>query len=194
VSAALLDAPQELRAVPLDGDLSLADAAAAARGAARLALGANARRRIEAAHGRLRGAIAENRLIYGITTGFGPLADRLVSAADAETLQRNLVHHLATGLDAPLPWAQARAVALARLCSIARGFSGASPALADLLVALLASPFAPLVPSKGTVGASGDLTPLAHLALGLMGRAPFLDRAGATVAPEPFSPRWGVRP
>lgn len=194
MSAALLDAARDLRPVLLDGDLSLKDAAATARGAARPTLGPNARRRIEAAHARLLGAVADDRLIYGVTTGFGPLANRLVSAGDMETLQRNLIHHLATGLDAPLSWAQARAVTLARLCSIARGFSGASVELAELLTALLASPFAPLVPSKGTVGASGDLTPLAHLALGLMGRAPFLDRAGRTVPAEAAFAAMGRAP
>ena len=134
--------------------------------------------RCAAAHDRLRRCIAESRHVYGITTGFGPLANRLIDPAEAVTLQQNLVHHLATGLGAPLDWASARAVCLARLSSIMQGYSGASRPSIEALVNLLNSDVAPIIPERGTVGASGDLTPLAHMVLALQGRGGFMDRAG----------------
>ncbi|MEL6317750.1 MAG: aromatic amino acid ammonia-lyase, partial [Pseudomonadota bacterium] len=165
----------------LDGPLSLAQAAQVAEGAARIEIGPAAWARIAAAQARLAGAIADRRVVYGVTTGFGPLADRLVDPSDIERLQTNLIHHLASGVGRPLGWSAARAGALARLCSIACGYSGASDALVRLLTALLNSRFAPLTPEKGTVGASGDLTPLSHVALALMGRGGFIDAEGRAV-------------
>ena len=166
-------------APPLDP----AGAVAVAEGRARLVLPPGTCAAIAAGHARMQTCIAQERLVYGITTGFGPLADRIVPAGDIETLQRNLIAHLATGVGADLGWREARLVALARLLSLARGVSGASPGLVTRLARLIASPFAPRIPEKGTVGASGDLTPLAHLALALMGEGAFMDRAGRPVAP-----------
>lgn len=165
----------------LDRALPLDQAAAAARGAVRLSLSRAAEARLAEGHRRLQGVIAARRHVYGLTTGFGPLADRLVDPADGVALQQNLVHHLASGVGPPLDWDEARAMVLARLMSIAQGVSGASPAVAGVLVALLNSPFAPEIPSRGTVGASGDLTPLAHMVLCLQGRGRFLTRDGSPV-------------
>lgn len=179
VAAASLPVPP---AVPVGGaPLGLDAAAAIAEGRAVPVLAPAARGRIAAAHARLAACIAESRHVYGVTTGFGPLAGRLVGAEAAAELQEGLIAHLATGVGPALSWSEARMVVLARLVSIAQGWSGASPALADLLAALLASPFAPRIPSKGTVGASGDLTPLAHVALALTGRGAFLAEGGAPV-------------
>ena len=171
--------PEPLR---LDGPLTLAEGAAVAERRRPVAPGAAAMARIGAAHARMTRCVREGRLVYGVTTGFGPLADRCVSADDIGTLQRNLIYHLASGVGPLLSWRQARAVTLARLSSIAQGWSGASPDAAGMLTAALNSPFAPAIPSRGTVGASGDLTPLAHMALALMGEGGFIDRDGAPVA------------
>ncbi|MEM7520409.1 MAG: aromatic amino acid ammonia-lyase [Pseudomonadota bacterium] len=162
--------------------LTLDHANALAEGAQQLAVSADVRATCQAAHGRLRKAIAERRHIYGITTGFGPLANRLVDPADGVTLQQNLVHHLATGLGAPFDWVTARAIVLSRLSSILRGYSGASEASIDALIRLINSPLAPAMPSRGTVGASGDLTPLAHMVLAFQGREDFLDQEGARIS------------
>lgn len=134
--------------------------------------------RCAASHARLLACVDEARHVYGLTTGFGPLANRLVDPADGLALQQNLVHHLATGLGQKLGWTRARAVCLARLTSILRGYSGASRPSIEALVALLNSDLAPALPERGTVGASGDLTPLAHLVLALQGRGSFLTRTG----------------
>lgn len=170
--------------VALDGTLALDDAVAIAEGRRGCALAPEAAARVAAARARLEACVAERRVVYGLTTGFGPLADRLVDPADIPLLQENLVNHLASGVGRPLPFAAARATALARLNSLLQGWSGASEGLVARLVGLLNAPLAPLIPEKGTVGASGDLTPLAHLALALMGRGGFLDRDGRPVPDE----------
>ena len=138
----------------------------------------NAVARCAAAHERLQRVIAEDRHVYGLTTGFGPLANRLVDKSSGVLLQQNLVHHLATGVGPRLLWAQARAMVFARLMSILQGASGASETAIKALTVLMNSELAPEVPSKGTVGASGDLTPLAHMVLCLQGRGAFFDRKG----------------
>ena len=162
-------------------ELTTADAERIVDGHAAVALGAAARARIAAARARLARCIDERRIVYGLTTGFGPLANRITDPNDIETLQRHLVYHLASGVGAPLSWRAARATVLARLASIARGYSGASDTAVGLLTALLNSPLAPHIPEKGTVGASGDLTPLAHMTLALMGEGAFIDSDGAIV-------------
>ncbi len=175
--------PPDAAEIMLDGGLTLADAAAAAEGRATVTLGPAARARVAAARARLDACVAERRVVYGITTGFGPLADRVTPPEETALLQENLINHLASGVGRTLPWAAARATALARLNSLLQGWSGASEALVDLLARLLNSGLAPAIPEKGTVGASGDLTPLAHMALALMGRGGFIDAAGRPVTP-----------
>ena len=165
----------------LGGHLDLDTAYEIADGAREAKIAPLARERVAAASARVAQIIEERRHVYGITTGFGPLADRLIDATEAETLQQNLVYHLASGVGPPLPWLEARAMVLARLNSILQGASGASDACVDALVSVLNGPYAPLVPQKGTVGASGDLTPLAHMAICLQGTGDFLRRTGETV-------------
>jgi tyrosine ammonia-lyase len=162
----------------LDDLIDLPTANAVAEGRVRIVLSPAARDRCARAHDRLARLIGEGRHVYGLTTGFGPLANRLIGPGNGVALQQNLVHHLASGLGPPLSWAAARAVVLARLVSISRGVSGASAASIEALEALLASDLAPVLPSRGTVGASGDLTPLAHLVLCLQGRGAFFMRTG----------------
>ncbi len=165
----------------VDARLSLHDACAIVDRAARLRIAPEAYARCADAERRMQACIAENRHVYGLTTGFGPLANRLVPARDGIRLQQNLVHHLASGVGPMLGWRAARAVVLARLMSILQGVSGASRPAIDALVTVLGSDFAPQIPARGTVGASGDLTPLAHLVLTLQGRANFLRPDGTEV-------------
>ena len=164
--------------VELGQRLSIASAYAIAEGHLRVALSAAARQRCRGANARLARLIAESRHVYGVTTGFGPLANRLVPTAEGVTLQQNLIHHLASGLGPELSWTDGRLVVLARLNALAQGLSGASEASIAALVAVMNSDLAPALPSRGTVGASGDLTPLAHLVLCLQGRGRFLRRNG----------------
>lgn len=107
--------------------------------------------------------------VYGINTGFGALAEVRISSEQIVELQRNLVRSHAAGVGAPLPSDAVRAMMLLRAKVLAQGMSGARPAIAQQLCALLRAGVHPRVPSRGSVGASGDLAPLAHLALTLIG-------------------------
>jgi tyrosine ammonia-lyase len=178
----------------LSDRIGLATANAVVDGAVRLVLSPAARARCAQSHGRLVGLIAENRHVYGLTTGFGPLANRLIGPGHGIALQQNLIHHLASGLGPPLSWSEARSVVLARLVSISRGASGASSETISALETLLASDLAPALPSRGTVGASGDLTPLAHLVLCLQGRSCFLTRDGSSMPGSAALSRLALRP
>lgn len=180
--------------VHLGGPLDLPMAARIAGGEVRVGLAPEAVDRCAAAALRLETVIAERRHVYGITTGFGPLANRLVDGRAGSVLQQNLVHHLASGTGPHYPWREARAIVLSRLMSILQGASGASEPTIRALVTILNSDLAPLVPQRGTVGASGDLTPLAHLVLCLQGRAAFLGRDGALVDGPQALDRLGLAP
>jgi histidine ammonia-lyase len=114
-------------------------------------------------------AIASGETVYGVTTGFGDLADVRISPEQTATLQRNLVRSHAAGVGEPLPEEVVRAMLLLRANALAVGLSGVRPALAELLVGMLNGGVHPVIPSRGSVGASGDLAPLAHLALVVIG-------------------------
>ena len=174
--------------------LSLCDFAAVAHHQSTITVDEAIWPRVDAARALLHRCIAENRLVYGVTTGFGPLADRMTPASRIEELQRNLIYHLASGVGAPLPYAEARGLMLARLQSILAGASGASRVLIESMVACLNAGLAAIIPQKGTVGASGDLTPSAHMALALMGEGAFFDRQGAIMPAAEALALIGVTP
>jgi tyrosine ammonia-lyase len=113
-------------------------------------------------------ALAEGVSVYGVTSGFGPLSNEAANT-DAVAHQRGLLRHLASGVGKPFSVAQTRAALIARLQTLLQGYSGASEALLRLLKRALDEGITPIVPQMGTVGASGDLTPLAHVALALAG-------------------------
>jgi histidine ammonia-lyase len=127
-------------------------------------------------------AIASGQTIYGINTGFGKLANVRVPRDQVDQLQVNLIRSHASGVGAPLPPAVVRAVMLLRANVLLRPTSGVRPELVDALVALLNAGVLPLVPEQGSVGASGDLAPLSHIGLALMGEGRVLSRKGAPVA------------
>lgn len=107
--------------------------------------------------------------VYGVNTGFGALAETRISAADVAQLQRNLVRSHACGVGPDLSEAEVRAMIVLRAQVVAMGHSGVRPQVVDLLLGMLDKGVCPRIPAQGSVGASGDLAPLAHLALGLMG-------------------------
>ena len=114
--------------------------------------------------------LSEKRRIYGITTGYGPLANTYVDPAASAQLQQGLVFHLTSGTGPLLSQQQVRAIMAARALTLAQGHSAIRPETLQLLLDCLNQDLIPLVPAIGTVGASGDLTPLAHITLGLMGQ------------------------
>lgn len=154
----------------LDGQrLNLDQIVDVAAGREQVALSAAARARIELARTVVEKIVAENRAVYGVNTGFGKLSDVRIDPAKLSELQLNLVRSHACGLGNPLSEAEARAMLLLRANVLACGLSGARPVVADTLVAMLDQGVTPVIPEKGSVGASGDLAPLAHLALAAIG-------------------------
>jgi len=132
-------------------------------------LAARAKRRMTAAYDVVRRAADADDPIYGVTTGFGKLADQRISHADIGQLQLNLLRSHAAGVGAPLPHDAVRGILLLRAHVLARGHSGVRPLVVEFLLTLLNRNILPVIPSRGSVGASGDLAPLAHLALLLIG-------------------------
>lgn len=127
------------------------------------------RQRIAAARQVVDDALAHDTPVYGVTTGFGQLASVRIASSDAAQLQVNLVRSHAVGAGQPLPADVVRGMMLLLGASLRRGHSGVRPEVVDLLQALLEHDVVPVIPSKGSVGSSGDLAPLAHLALVLIG-------------------------
>jgi tyrosine ammonia-lyase len=146
------------------------------------ALSPDARAAMIASAAILDAVIAQGRPVYGVNTGFGPLVTSYIAPDDAQQLQRNLIYHLATGVGPALDHATTRAVLLTRASALARGCSGVAPDTADLLLACLSHDLLPHIPALGSVGASGDLTPLAHVALALLGESTLLDGHDAAAA------------
>jgi histidine ammonia-lyase len=125
--------------------------------------------RIRAARAVIEQAIAEDRTIYGVNTGFGKLADQRIPNDKVQQLQVNLLRSHACGVGAPLPEEEVALSLLFRANALAVGCSGCRPVVVDTLLAMFNQGVRPVVPRKGSVGASGDLAPLAHLALPLIG-------------------------
>lgn len=130
--------------------------------------------------------INSDRIIYGINTGFGNFKDTIISKEDIETLQENLIRSHACGVGEPLSYMQARAVILLRLNCLLRGNSGISVNIVKILAKLINNNIYPYIPKKGSVGASGDLAPLAHLALILIGDGEVIDENGNRQDSAPY--------
>ena len=164
-------APRPGDLVVLTGaDLSIADVEAVARHGARAALDVHARDRMQEAREVIERLVARGEVVYGVTTGFGDLATTFIPPEDAPQLQENLLASHAAGVGRPFPREVVRAMLLLRANTLALGHSGCRPLLVDRICELLALGIHPVVPEQGSVGASGDLAPLAHLALPLIGR------------------------
>ncbi len=155
--------------VDVGGEMSPQHVYDVATGQRALTVGGEALARMQASHSALERMVQERRRIYGVTTGYGPLASHPVTPEHAALLQRNLVYHLCAGVGKPLSVVHTRAMMIARASSLARGYSGITAPVFTTLLACIELGLTPVVPEMGTVGASGDLTPLAHVALALMG-------------------------
>lgn len=149
--------------------LTLTQIFAVANGRDQIALAAAARARVERSRKIVEQIVADGRTVYGINTGFGKLSDVRIEPTQLRELQLNLVRSHACGLGPPLSEPEARAMLLLRANVLAQGFSGCRPVLVETLIALLDQDVTPVIPEKGSVGASGDLAPLAHLALTVIG-------------------------
>jgi histidine ammonia-lyase len=151
------------------GGLSVADVVSVARGSRLVELSDASRRAVLASRGVVDAALKDALPLYGINTGFGSLSREQIAPENLLILQRNLVRSHACGVGEALPDDVVRTMMLLLAASLARGMSGVRPVVVETLVALLNAGVTPVVPSLGSVGASGDLAPLAHLALVLIG-------------------------
>ena len=162
----------------LDGThLSLADLLAIADDRAEVGLTADARARVMASRAVVDAKADGDAPVYGVNTGFGNFAETRIDKTDLAALQMNLLRSHAAGVDAPLPARAVRAAMALRANVLAKGFSGIRVETLDALLGMLNRGVHPRVPSRGSVGASGDLAPLAHLALVLVGEGEVLDRS-----------------
>ncbi len=154
----------------LDGQkLSLAEVSAVARAEVAVSLAAKARARIDESRRVVERIIAENRTVYGVNTGFGKLSDIRIDPSQIRDLQLNLVRSHSCGLGNPLSVPEARALLLLRANVLALGYSGCRAVVVETLIEMLNRGVTPVIPEKGSLGASGDLAPLAHLALTAIG-------------------------
>jgi histidine ammonia-lyase len=156
----------------LDGaNLRVADVVAVARNRVPVALADGVRERMMRSQAYVARIVEQREVVYGVTTGFGKLSDIAIPPDRLAELQVNLVRSHAAGVGPRLTAAETRAMMLLRANVIAKGYGGARPALVELLVGMLNAGLHPPVPEQGSVGASGDLAPLAHLALALIGES-----------------------
>jgi histidine ammonia-lyase len=149
--------------------LSVSDVVAVARAGAPVAVGPEARTRLAASRARLERALERREPIYGVNTGFGSLSRQRIADQELGEVQHNLLRSHASGVGTALPVDVVRAMLVLLAASVSRGHSGVRPVLADGIVALLNAGITPVVPETGSVGASGDLAPLAHATLALIG-------------------------
>ena len=167
-----MPAPVQPAPLPIDGaSLDLAALEDVALQHRTVLLTPEARGAVVAARRVVDDAVARGAVIYGVTTGFGDFADVRIPLDQLRQLQLNLIRSHAAGVGAPLGEVETRALMLLRANVLAKGFSGVRLAVLELLVEMLNRAVHPVVPSQGSVGASGDLAPLAHLALALVGES-----------------------
>ena len=156
--------------LPLTGtDLTIDNVIEVARGKREVALDPQAADRMRASRAVIDRLVDEGATVYGVTTGFGDLADVRIDAADTVALQRNLIRSHAAGVGDALPDEVVRAMLVLRANALAVGLSGVRVETVELLIGMLNKAVHPVVPSRGSLGASGDLAPLAHIALVVMG-------------------------
>src|SRR6266498_4473540 len=159
-----------MRTVVVSGDgLAIADVVDVAAGQARAVLGPGVRARMEPSRKVVVAAIDGDEPVYGVNTGFGALADTSVPRSELSTLQHAIVRSHAAATGEPLDDPTVRALLLLRARTLAAGYSGVRAELPERLLELLSLDLLPVIPGKGSVGASGDLAQLAHLAQPLIG-------------------------
>jgi len=176
------------------GHLTFADVLAVARGGATVVL-------TEAAHDRMAGsrrfveaAAASDQPTYGITTGFGGLASMLISAPDRAEMQHAILRSHAAGMGPPVEPEVVRALILLRVATLAKGYSGIRPLVVERLVQILNAGITPYVPEFGSLGASGDLAPLSHACLLLLGEGEIVGEDGNPQPAGPVLRQAGIEP
>ena len=160
----------ELEKVIITGkDLTLEQVAMVSRENAEVVLAEEAAERVLASRRVVDRLVDEGQIVYGVTTGFGKFCDRVISKGESRTLQRNLIISHAVGAGDSLGRDAARAVILLRVNNLAKGYSGVRIEIIDTLIKMLNKGVTPVIPEKGSLGASGDLVPLSHMVLPMLG-------------------------
>jgi histidine ammonia-lyase len=154
----------------------------------------DAREAVDRARAVVDSLVANNRVSYAITTGVGKLSDTRIAGDQIRELQTNLVRSHSVGVGEPLSIAETRAMMLLRANSLSKGYSGVRGVVIDALCEMLNRGVTPMVPSQGSVGASGDLAPLAHLALALIGEGECVDEKGQHIASAEALRRAQIKP
>lgn len=164
------------------------------RGGQKFELHPQSRELMQKSRSYIEGRLASGEVMYGVNTGFGAFSSVRISDAEIEELQRNLIRSHSVGIGDPFTKEQTRAMMFLRANTIARGFSGIRPAVADKILEFLNHDIVPVIPQQGSVGASGDLAPLSHLALSLIGEGEAWDSSGARVSVGKLLQAAGVQP
>lgn len=138
--------------------------------------------------------VAEKKTVYGINTGFGKFSDVVINECDVEDLQLNLIRSHACGIGEPFPQVVSRAMMVLRLNALIKGFSGVRKVLVETLAELINKRVHPVIPQQGSLGASGDLAPLSHLALVLIGEGKVHDENGNAVSAASVLAQKGINP
>ncbi|MGA9543999.1 MAG: histidine ammonia-lyase [Candidatus Sulfotelmatobacter sp.] len=184
-----------MNALHINGsDLTLEAAREVATDRRAVLLSPDAREAVDRARAVVDEIVASNKVAYAITTGVGKLSDVRIVGDQIRELQVNLVRSHSAGVGEPLSVAETRAMMLLRANSLAKGYSGVRGAVIDTLCEMLNRGVTPFVPSQGSVGASGDLAPLAHLALALIGEGECVDAAGLRVSSSDALKRAQIKP
>ncbi|QIO22103.1 histidine ammonia-lyase [Haloarcula sp. JP-L23] len=180
--------------VVLDGaSLTPEAVVAVAREDATVSIADEARRAVQESRARVESVLASGEAVYGVNTGFGELVDERIPRTDLEALQTNLLRSHAAGVGRELTREEVRATMVARANALVKGYSGIREAVVDVLVAMLNEGVHPVVPSRGSLGASGDLAPLAHMSLVLIGEGA-ADVAGDRLRGDEALARAGLDP
>ena len=192
-----------MREVVLDGEsLTPAGVVAVAREGASVSLAVEAREAVRTSRERVEDVLDSDEAVYGVNTGFGELVDERIPSGDVATLQRNLLRSHSAGAGEDLPVEAVRAMLLARVNALAKGYSGVREVVVDHLMTMLNEGVHPVVPRTGSLGASGDLAPLAHAAIVLIGEGEarvaggddVADGEGERLAGESALARAGLEP
>lgn len=174
-------------------DLTVNEVCSVASKVAKVRLAEHVYSNVEKGHRYVLKILEEKRRVYGVTTGFGSLASKNISSSEASELQRNLIISHAAGVGSPLPKDVVRASMILRLNTLVKGYSGVAPRTVELITEFLNRDIVPVVPEHGSLGASGDLAPLAHIALTLTGRGNVFYK-GEILSSSEVLKREGLKP
>ncbi|MEN9559421.1 MAG: histidine ammonia-lyase [Pseudomonadota bacterium] len=175
------------------GELSLDQLTELYRASAPISISPADRERLRACQHTVAGMASGDTPAYGINTGFGKLANQRISSTDLATLQLNLIRSHAVGVGEPLAPAVVRLMMILKVNALAQAYSGVSESCLDSLLAFINHGLTPYIPCQGSVGASGDLAPLAHMSLALIGEGELLQE-GKKVAAAPILQQLGIPP